>query len=187
MERFSLKKLVKNETIQYYIAFNILNNLLKLKMSKKHSENIISGIHAYTTVFFNNLHFTKAYMFHDLIQQLLIPNKKTINFAYIYHHLSSIYLLNGDQNIAKIILFLGELSNLANYPLYFFIHQKNKNKNIIYFLKIIQKILYIGIRGPIISCLLIIILIHNKMNKHLFSTIPIYFMGLVWSGKILKK
>jgi len=175
--------------------FNITNRILKQKYSKKQSENIVSGIHAICSLFFSGPNdvkrlrwFSSAYFVHDFLQLFLSKKLNIMKFAYMYHHLSGIYLLIQDSREVPVrdILFWGELSNLPSYPLYYYLHQHNDaDKKKIIFLQILQKTLYTSIRIPLLSYKLINYLNKTKTYKHLFTIIPVYLMGIIWGGKIV--
>ena len=185
-------------------SFWTLYHLLHYKLSKKQASNIVSGTHAlgatflsyyyltnYPSYFFSLRKFSTAYFLHDSLQILLNNKLSFANLGYLYHHLSSAYLLNSNtnKNIIGQIFFLGELSNLPTYPLYYYLHAKEEHKNKIKLLRILQRFFFIGIRIPVITYLIRQII--KKQDKQiplaLILVIPIYFMGLVWSYKIMRK
>ena len=88
------------------------------------------------------------------------------------------------------IFFWAELSNLPTYPIYHYLHKKGDHKNKIKQLQILQKIVFTAIRVIILSKL-----IHRYLReegkknipKPLLAVLPIYFMGLGWTYKILRQ
>jgi hypothetical protein len=111
-----------------------------------------------------------------------------MKLAYMYHHFSGIYLLSRDSREVPIgdMLFWGELSNLPSYPLYYYLHEDNSlHKEKIVFLQLLQKILYTGIRVPLLTQKLIQYLLTAPNYKHLFAIMPVYLMGIIWGGKII--
>jgi hypothetical protein len=182
--------------IKTLALFNLGNRFLKKQFSKKQSENIISGIHALSSLYFSgtndiyNLRWLSiAYFFHDFIQMFFSKKLNIMKLAYMYHHLSAIYILSCDSTKVPIreIMFWGELSNLSNYPLYYLLHRSNSNTDLINFFRTLQKFLFTSIRIPIFTSGIIQYLINRKTNKHLFAMGPVYLMGLIWSIKILKQ
>ena len=178
--------------IKTFIFFNTFNKVFQIKFTKKQSNNIISGIHAFSSLFLsgsNNIKdlkwFTSAYFVYDLLQ---IKKLTIMNLAYIYHHLSGLYLLSHSEEVAVVdMLFWGELSNLSSYPLYYYLHQAVPAPSMIIFFQILQKILYTGIRIPILTLKLIQYLKKSPNYKHLFAIVPVYLMGIIWGKTIIKQ
>ena len=112
-----------------------------------------------------------------------------MKLAYMYHHISGIYVLLCDSRELPIreIMFWGELSNLPSYPLYHLLHVPNPNQQLTDSFRILQKIVYTSIRIPILTRGMIKYLITRTTNKHLFAICPVYLMGLIWSIKIISK
>ena len=190
-------------TLERFETFYIWYNLLQYRLSKKQASNFISASHAIGATFLSHYYlrdstesyfhslrkFSTAYFLHDTIQILLNEQLSFTNLCYLYHHLASTYLLNSNvsHNIIGQIFFWGELSNLPTYPLYYYLHAKGEHKNKIKLLRILQRLFYICIRIPIITRLISEII--KKQDKQiplaLIGTIPIYFMGIGWSYKIM--
>lgn len=185
------------------IGFFILSQLLQCKFPQKQANNIVSSIHATTatglsllirtnTIDFHVLrNFSTGYFAHDIFQ--MIYNKKkmnAMNLGYFYHHMASIYLLNSSVNTGLIskIFFWAELSNLPTYPLYHYLHQKGDHKDKIKKLQMLQKIIFTAVRVIVMSTM-----IHRYLKEKggknipspLLAALPIYFMGLGWTYKIL--
>ena len=159
--------LIMETTTKSYIAFYLLYKLLEAHIPKKQASNIISATHALgsttlSCLYLNNKeygyfsilrYFSTAYFLHDSIQ-LAYTNKWTMmTIGYLYHHISSIFLLNGvvEPNIIGQIFFWAELSNLPTYPLYHYLHKKGDHKKKIRILRTLQKIMYSCIRIPILT------------------------------------
>ena len=186
-----------NNFLKTWALFNISNHLLKKNYSKQQSENIIAGMHAVFSLFLSGRNdikrlrwFSSAYFVHDFIQLVFSKKLNIMKLAYMYHHLSGIYLLSCDSREVPVqdILFWGELSNLPSYPLYYYLHKKGpKNINIVHFFQILQKILYCGIRIPMLSRKMINYILTTNTKKHMFAIIPVYLMGMIWGGKILSQ
>ncbi|MDC0142032.1 hypothetical protein OAI84_00360 [bacterium] len=177
-------------------SFYVLNQCLNIKLKQKQSANIISGIHASCATFLSGIGdiqslrgISTSYFIYDSLQMLYTTKIGIMEIAYLYHHLSAIYLLSKDSRQFPIrqIFFWAELSNLPGYPLYYYLHS-NKLDPKVAFLKTMQKIMFVGIRIPIISQILISFYTKNKHNvKNIYPFIPSYLMGLIWSAKILNK
>jgi len=186
-----------NYFLSNWIILFYANILLKKSLSKKQSDNIISGIHALGSLYLSFTHndkhlqwFSSSYFVYDFIQMAISNKINIMKLAYMIHHLSGIYLLLQDPSEVPIreILFWGELSNLPSYPLYYYLHKNTTlYKNRILFFQIIQQLLYCSIRIPILTQKLIVYLLTINTYKHLFAIIPVYLMGIIWSLKILKQ
>jgi hypothetical protein len=191
-------------TTKSYIAFYFLYKLLEANIPKKQASNIISATHALGTtalsyLYLNNIgkgyfsilrYFSTAYFLHDSVQ-LAYTNKWTmITIGYLYHHIASMFLLNGavEPNIIGQIFFWAELSNLPTYPLYHYLHQTGNHKKKIRILRILQKIMYTCIRIPVLTQMISRFLQERGRSNipgPLMAILPVYFMGLGWSYKIL--
>jgi hypothetical protein len=177
-----------------WIFFNITNRILKTNLSKKQSENIVAGIHAFFSLFLSGTNdikrlrwFSSAYFLHDFIQIFFSKKLNVMKLAYMYHHLSAIYLLSCDSREVPFrdMLFWGELSNLSSYPLYYLNHQNKKDRYKIRFFQILQKILYCSIRIPILTSKLLLYISVPRPKRHIAAIFPVYLMGIIWSSKIL--
>ena len=176
--------------------FKLSDVILKKKCSKKQAENIISGTHAIVSLYFSGRNdikrlrwFSSAYFLHDFFKLFYSKKLDLIKLAYMYHHLSGIYLLSCDSREVPVkdMLFWGELSNLPSYPLYYYMHKDRKQILKIRFYQMLQKILYCGIRIPLLTQKMILYLLKAKSKKHMFAILPVYFMGLIWGIKILSQ
>lgn len=143
---------------------------------------------------------SSGYFIYDIVYTLL-RQKGTLKYAYLYHHFSSLYLLNQNHNIFPVfqILFFAELSNLPSYMVYYFLQLKKKNngklKEYLYnvrYLKYwrkVQNYLYTFIRIPILAYFTGKFLIDNKNNINNLKIgaflFPVYLMGIYWSYKIV--
>ena len=187
------------------VGFFLLSRLLQCNIPQKQADNIVSSVHAAGATSLSLLMRTKAidfpilrnfstgYFIHDILQ-MLYNNKKlnVMNLGYLYHHLASIYLLNSSVNSSFVskIFFWAELSNLPTYPLYHYLHKKGDHKDKIKKLQMLQKIVFTAIRVIVISNM-----IHQYLKKKgrenipkpLLAVLPIYFMGLGWTYKILRQ
>ena len=192
-------------TMSTEMGFFLLSRLLQCKIPQKQADNIVSSVHAAgatslsllirtKTIDFPILrNFSTGYFIHDILQ-MIYNNKKlnAMNIGYLYHHLASIYLLNSSVNSSLVskIFFWAELSNLPTYPLYHYLHQKGDHKDKIKKLQMLQKIVFTAVRVIVMS-----IMIHRYLKERvrenipppLLAALPIYFMGLAWTYKILRQ
>lgn len=191
-----------NTQISLSAGFFLLYKVLQYKFPKKQASNLTSASHALGSTILSCIHLSKnnqnyfsflqkfstAYFLHDTVQ-MLCNNKITFStLCYIYHHIAATYLLHGsvESNIIGQIFFWGELSNWPTYLLYHYLHKKGNHKNAIKILKIMQRIVYICIRIPILTHIIRQLVQEKKNNidPTLLGLIPVYFMGLGWSYKI---
>ena len=195
VSRFPTDRNFRKVTVAYFFMHNLYNFFQK-KYTRKQSNNIISGLHALTALVLTNTSinhlrwFSTAYFLFDLIETLRFQKLNAVQLGYIYHHLASIYLLSCDTREIPLdqIFFWGELSNVFNYPLYHYIHEKNGNheKKIAVFKKL-QKMLYAGIRLPVCTKQIIHFARTTTAPHHLYVLSPVYIMGVIWSLKILSQ
>ena len=187
------------------LGFKTLNTMMQFKLSAKQADNIVSGIHATATTLalfeyfydptnknFNSIRsFSTAYFLYDIGQILSYSKFNIMQLSYLYHHLAAIYMLHIPKHIIPVgeILLLGELSNLPTYPLYHYLHTKTANKNKIAFLRLLQKFMYVGIRVPIMTQMLIQFLRkpYAPTKKIAYPIFPVWLMGMVWSFKIISQ
>lgn len=191
----------------YTIHYTFLNNKYDLKYNdlKKLAINSTSATHTlislslgmyyYFTNNMNILFLSKIISIHyfifDLINILSSEKYKINDLIFLFHHINTIYCLNliniNNINLSTTIydgLFFGEISNIPYFFIYFFIKTK-KNPLLIKKIKIIQKYLYIFIRGFMASYF------YYSLNLHKITTIQsivftnMYVFGLVFTGIML--
>ena len=132
--------------------------------------------------------FSTSYFIYDTLRILLNkPNK--MDLAYVLHHIVTLICWNfsKQEKMRKLILsvfFWGELSNLPSYPLYHLLHTNNKS-NIIPKLRIFQAIFYSSIR--IWSIRIFQYYPYKGKYSLIHMVFIIYFMSLVWVGKLWKQ
>ena len=213
--------LVGIPNFDYVIFFFMTKAFLYLFCDNKLSTNFTSMTHAVTTVitsFFylicNNpilslpiyitntkiIQFSISYFIYDFIM-CLFNQRGIMLYAYLYHHIASILMLNQNDDYFPPILmiFLAELSNIPMYFVYFYLKRKKESPNNsliiskLNYWKSIQKMGYLFIRIPIFGG---IMLYYFKLNydesqydnllKMMFM-FPVYIMGLVWSCKLIEQ
>ena len=130
--------------------------------------------------------FSTSYFIYD--SYITIITLKGIHkYLYLYHHLISIIVLNSKINFPIIdMLILAEISNLPYYIVYDYIHQPIKDQKKIVFWKNIQKINYVIIRIPIFAGVIINYQMKNKITWISYVSIPMYFLGILWSFKLFR-
>ena len=167
-----------------------------INLLKQQSDNLIAGLHAASAIVLTNTSIptlrwvSTAYFLFDTVQTFKRGNLGVLQYAYIYHHLASVYLLTCDEKEVPInrIFFWGELSNIFNYPLYHYIHEKqgNHTKKIEIFRKL-QKLFYASIRLPLCTKHMYTFATKTGAPHHICVLFPVYIMGIIWSLKILSQ
>lgn len=164
------------------------------RITNKMARNWVSFFHAFTAVITsfnyycnqNSLNywlmenFSSGYFIFDFLYIINYDKISMISYAYLYHHLASIYILiNGrDYDVYRILLF-AELSNLPSYFVYHNIKIKDDIK--ILFWKRIQKIFYVIIRLPVLGYLTYDISNNVEDQTPIYICFPVYIMGIIWS------
>ena len=165
------------EIILFYIYFFCfyLTNLYFFK--RKKAMNITAFHHAFFSTFFgfyslfikdNQFHpflynFTTGYFLFDASYLFYFKPFSSMTYAYFYHHVTSIYLLNNTPN-HKLTSSIVSFAELSNIPSYFVTHHLIDNsiiipssrinhdntRNLFIWLRI-QKWSYVLIRIPILG------------------------------------
>lgn len=190
------------KTLARYGTFNLFHQLLRTHYNEKLTTNIISALHASGSILLSNKYlktknnfnslkfFSTGYFLFDILNMLRNKRMKSpLHWGYIYHHLTSIYLLHyGDYEtiMAKVFLY-AELSNITTYPLYHYLHQTESHKRKIMILKLAQKVVYTGIRIPLLTCLFYHFMHQKRPNSFVYPIFSLYLMGVIWSIKILSQ
>ena len=194
--------------LNYYCShmfFNLASKKLNKIFKKNMASNFTSLIHAVGCVLlagnyllnkknqsFNVLKiFSSGYFIYDLLYLIKHWEPKTINYAYLYHHTASLYLMHENPKIYKTVhlFFFAELSNIPGYFVYYFKKQKNCD-NIVKKLKYLQFFMYSIIRVPIVGKILYDGYVSaEKEGNYLPFLIgsPVFLMGLIWSKKLFDK
>ena len=200
--------------IQYYVSYSFFNyshKFLNNMMRKNFSNYGVSFMHSSTYCLFSLLYFilkngigdsdiffstfwnfikvySSGYFIYDSLYIVKHQKLSFVNIVYLYHHLSSINLLR-DNELSKhvfIMLFLAEISNLPSSIIYYLIKTNTKNKPFLLFMKKLQFIIYSFFRIPFIGYYLFLLLKKYPYNKNIYISLPIYFMGVVWTSKLYR-
>ena len=194
--------------------FNFLHHANKPTWNNAMSNNFTALTHASLTVIGSGSYILSKYYGNELLSDQLYYIVKTIssgyftydmlyifkhgkrsflNAVYLYHHLSSLYIIHKNPDIYKSgdILFWGELSNIPMYFVYYYmknsLHSDKYNKKNLAFWKKIQAYTYGIIRWPILSYLTYSTLKKVKNPTPIYVVLPIYFMGIFWTINLFKK
>lgn len=194
--------------LPYYLSYNFFNFSHKFlnKIVDKNMANYgISFVHSSSFCLFSFLYFilenndtlfntfwdflkvySSGYFIYDSLFIIKHQKVNLMNFFLLYHHLSGINLLmdNEIKHYCFKMLLCAEISNLPSSFVYYLI--KTKNKTFLLFMKKIQFVLYSFFRIPLISYYMLSAFKKFPYNKNLYISLPIYFMGLVWTSKLYK-
>ena len=182
-----------------FLWFQGLQYLFHYKYDVKMSQNFVAATHATGSslmaagyLYTKNLNlynvltrYSTGYFIFDFIYCMRHLKNNSLKYAYLYHHLASIYIVNMPVKYGgPLILFWAELSNIPSYFVYYYLKKDKKKKSELW--KKIQLFSYLGIRIPILGYLL-----YQKLktlpDKHtIYPVIPVYIMGIIWSGKLLQ-
>lgn len=177
--------------LQYFV----INSLLKKYQTRKLAANSCSLIHASSTVVLWLMgsvtwvkYNTQGYFIFDTMNILLTQKINISNIAYLYHHIAGTYYLSLNPEIFDWfnLAGVGELGNIPNYFVYYLLKTNPESAYLGKF-KMLQKVWFGFIR--IFPCSVLTYYEVNDMNKAITLTpiIPLYFLGLVWTGVMLKQ
>ena len=198
-----------------YSFFNYSHKFLNNMMSDNFSNYGISFIHSSTYCLFSLMYFilkngidenrigndkffytfwnfikvySSGYFIYDSLYIVKYQKLSFVNIVYLYHHLSSINLVRDDELSKHVfkMLCLAEISNLPSSIIYYLIKTNTKNKPFLLIMKKLQFIIYSFFRIPFIGYYLFLLLKKYPYNKNIYISLPIYFMGVVWTSKLYK-
>ena len=186
-----------------YGGFWNINKFLRFFYDKKRASNLTSAFHATNAIILSSLylkynehrilnyltHFSTGYFIFDAIDILFNQKLTPVQLGYIYHHISSLYLVQRQQypHLVTSVFFWGELSNIPGYFLYHYLHSKGNHQKKIKLLRILQKWIYVKIRIFILTKIIYDFIQKNENYSSLLPVFPVYFMGVGWSLKILSQ
>lgn len=188
--------------ITSFFRFNIIEWVFYIFLKDtKRARNATSLTHATGAIALNAIHtlypnaisfdtcasWSTGYFFYDTSFILLHEKINKINMLYIYHHLATSYLISFPPNLyyGGQFLLWAELSNIPSYFVYHYLHLPLKQK-LHWWLKI-QKIVYGGIRLPVLTWLTYKVWRDAPNKIPVLLAMPVYFMGLAWTATLLKK
>lgn len=181
-----------------FLLYNMLFTILKKDQTKKLAANTTSMTHASTAVFIwlfgtpemfiiNSI----GYFIHDISYEGSILIERKINLmscTLIYHHLALIYYMTLDPKIFNWfnIIGVGELGNLPNYMVYYYL-KTEPNGDKVKLWKKTQKIVYSIVRIPVGFYFgLQDVMDPYKLNQIQYI-VPLYLIGVIWTIIILTK
>ena len=131
--------------------------------------------------------FSTGYFLYDIYHSAKYL-KNPLSSLYIYHHLATINYLHYNPEIYKSgeIMFWAELSNIPSYFVYYYL-KNGKNTKKLKLLKKLQFYTYSLIRLPILSYYAYSVIKNTENKSPVLITLPVYFMGLIWSYSLWKK
>ena len=181
------------EIIMGFVQYAFIYYILQKYQTKKLAANSASLIHASTTVIlwltgsvelvkYN----TQGYFLFDSMHILITKKINIANIVFLYHHIAGTYYLSLSPNKFNwfALAGVGELGNIPNYFVYYMLKVNPKS---VYMkkMKLFQKVWFGGIR--LIPCSVLTYKEVKDTTKliALLPVIPLYFVGLVWTGVIL--
>jgi hypothetical protein len=192
-----------NPIFQHFLKFNIYEWIAySFVKDRKLARNLSAGTHACGAVCLNALHilypsstlftlcrhWSTGYFLYDTYFMLMYEKMNLLRIAYLYHHLASSYYITfpPKQYFSDKVLFWGELSNIPSYFVYHYLRTKPNSPELAKWKKI-QKIIYAAVRVPILTSLTLNGWLKSPNKLPVLAVTPIYFMGLAWTMKLLKK
>lgn len=191
----------------YYIIifafiFNIIFNILRACYTSKMAQNFTSGLHLFICLginllflYFNQLWIyslgvlitTGHYLF-DIYYLLTFKEMNIMTAVLLYHHLATIAYIQYDPYLylGHHVLILAEISNIPALFIYHYLKSDPKSVKLKWWL-MIQKIIYISIRIPLLLVLSYLVWINTYNITALAIAGPVYLMGIIWSFKLLIK
>ena len=198
--------MITGDIILSFFKYTMLNQFLQRVQNKKLAMNSTSLIQATTTSFLwlcgtsHQLRVnTSGYFLFDLLYLLTQREINLLHSTYYYHHLAAIYYMSLDPT--KFSWFtaigIGEISNIPNYIVYYYLKTQPKDKDDskkqsivlekkihndkLEFWKTVQKFWFSGIRVIVGSYLTYKELSNPNHIKTLLPLTPLYFLGIAWS------
>ena len=123
-----------------FLWFQGLHFLFQKKYDIKMSQNFTAATHAtgaslmaagylYSKnmlLYKNLINFSTGYFIFDFLYCIkYLSNNSSLKWAYLYHHIASIYIANMPANYGgPLILFWAELSNIPSYVVYYYLKKK---------------------------------------------------------------
>ena len=141
---------------------------------------------------------TCGYFFYDALTIIKNRQFSKYNIIMIYHHvIASVYFLNTTNgSYWYLLLWYGEMSNIPSQFVYHYLQREKQGINHtvkLIILKSVQLYVYGFLRVIIISYYMFYEFQHvyysepNYGDIYYYLTIPVYIMGLLWSGVLYKK
>ena len=178
--------------IKKYFSINVSRNFV----SSLHASGaiILAGLTMYNEYDETTLNaariWSSGYFLYDTIFMLKYDKHSIVRSAYLYHHLVTTYWiqLNPEKYYGTHALFLGELSNLPTYVVYYYLKTNPQHPRLPMY-KTIQKYMYSLIRFPISGYYLSQAYFNNHISERgpIKIFLPIYLMGVMWSWKLFSK
>ena len=205
-----LLEVVRSNYFFPFIFFLDLNNRLNYRFDSRMASNFTALIHASGSTILSGIYlsnknksnllnmmaYSSGFFLFDAYDILLHWKPSIMNYAYMYHHIASLYLINQSPDVSQgaRILFWSEMSNLPSYFVYYYM-KKRTGKSTLTTLKKLQLMAYSFIRIPVLGKILWDVYNSistndiNKTQKYTSIAIgfPVYIMGLIWTKKLYNK
>ena len=185
----------------WFIGYEYIK--INYNSSVKNTRNLISSLHASGVTLITSL-YLRGYKIINIIEPFSIGffiydlyhcffnkynSNKIESIGLTIHHLLTIKVIEYAKytkynHLIYKMLFLGELSNLPSYLMYYLKHSDKKNKWYCKYILIFQTIWYSAIRVPIYGYFAYKNL--NAFSENYYYNILwlLYYMGIHWSYKL---
>jgi len=173
--QFQNQKLARNSVALLHAIITVVQNLFYMKIPHPKLYELCKI-------------WSSGYFLWDTLFILQQEKLNILRLAYIYHHLTAIYIINKPPQFyhGDTMLFWGELSNIPSYFVYYYLHTNPESSELKSWLKL-QKWFYGCIRIPILGKMLIS-LWKTAPNKFPIAVIsPVYLMGVIWTYTLFNK
>ena len=178
-----------------FVSYKLCNYVLQKYTTKKLAWNYTSLIHATTTCFvwtFGTetmmLCNSGGYFLHDIYYILKNEKLNISNLLYFYHHIACLYYMRLSPlkyNWFNIIG-VGELSNIPNYFVYHYLKTDPGSEKLKTW-KSVQKVWYGGMRTIVAGVMTYREINHPVRFWKLLPVSPLFILGILWAGIIIKK
>ena len=199
---FAAYSLIENELNRCFPKEkkNIINNFLSsFHICSLFMFSFLYEISLYNIMWLEYIKYnTCGYFFYDVLTIIKNRQFSKSNIIMIYHHvIASVYFLNTTNgSYWYLLLWYGEMSNIPSQFVYHYLQREKQGINHtvkLIILKSVQLYVYGFLRVIIISYYMFYEFQHvyysepNNGDIYYYLTIPVYIMGLLWSGVLYKK
>jgi len=178
-----------------FISYKILNYILEKYTTKKLAMNYTALIHATSAsmvwIFgtpYIAITNTGGYFLFDIYYLLKNRKLNLMNSLYYYHHIACLYYMS--LSPVKYNWFnaigVGELSNIPNYFVYHYLKTEPAGEKLKRW-KLVQKIWYGGMRTIVSGILTYHELNHAERFWKLLPVSPLFILGILWAGVMIKQ
>ena len=178
-----------------FISYKILNYILEKYTTKKLAMNYTALIHATSAsmvwIFgtpYIAITNTGGYFLFDIYYLLKNRKLNLMNSLYYYHHIACLYYMS--LSPVKYNWFnaigVGELSNIPNYFVYHYLKTDPGSEKLKTW-KIVQKVWYGGMRTIVAGVMTYREINHPVRFWKLLPVSPLFILGILWAGVMIKQ